>query len=131
MNKFFGIGRVTAKPEIERTNSGVAYTRFSIAIDRNYKDQAGEKITDFLNVIVWRGPAETCVKYIDKGRQVAVVGAVNTRSYTGQDGTKHNVTEIVADNVEFLGTANKTADKPNERPKIDELQAIDDDDLPF
>ena len=131
MNRFFGIGRVTATPELEQTNSGVAYTRFGIAIDRSYKDQDGEKITDFLNVVAWRGLAETCAKYIEKGRQIAVVGTVNTRTYTGQDGVKRTVTEIVADNVEFLGSANKAADKPNSRPKIDELQAIDDDDLPF
>lgn len=70
-------------------------------------------------------------KYIEKGRQIAVVGTVNTRTYTGQDGVKRTVTEIVADNVEFLGSANKAADKPNSRPKIDELREIEDDDLPF
>ena len=131
MNRFFGIGRATATPELEQTNSGVAYTRFGIAIDRNYKDQDGEKITDFLNVVAWRGLAENCAKYIEKGRQIAVVGTVNTRTYTGQDGVKRTVTEIVADNVEFLGSASKTADKPNSRPKIDELREIEDDDLPF
>lgn len=149
MNKFLGIGFVTNKPSLEQTNSGTAYTRFTIAIDRNYRDNNGEKITDFLNIVAWRGLAETCAKYLDKGRQVAIVGTLNTRSYTPQDGVKRFITEIVADSVQFLGATVKTAQNQNngvktenevemqqkerKRSLIDELQEIEDSesDLPF
>ncbi len=102
MNKAFIIGNLTKAPELKTTQSGVSVCNFTVAVNRAYKDQNGERQVDFLPVVVWRGLAESCAKYLDKGRKVAVVGEIQTRSYDAQDGTKRYVTEIIASDVEFL-----------------------------
>lgn len=102
MNKVILIGNLTKAPETSRTNNGVMYSRFSIAVNREYKDEHGEKITDYFNVIAWRGLAELANKYLDKGRKVCVVGQIQTRSYENKDGVKVNTFDIVADEIEFL-----------------------------
>ena len=98
MNKVFIIGRLTRDPEHRTTPNGISVTTFSVAVTRRMKrDEA-----DFLNVVAWRGLADTCAKYLIKGQQVAVAGELRTRSYDAKDGTKRYVTEIQADDVEFL-----------------------------
>ena len=113
MNKAFIIGNLTKAPELKTTQSGVSVCNFTVAVSRAYKDQNGERQTDFLPVIVWRGLAENCAKYLDKGRKVAVVGEIQTRSYDAQDGTKRYVTEIVASDVEFLTAQSTGGNAPN------------------
>lgn len=102
MNKVVMIGNLTKAPETSKTSNGVMYSRFSIAVNREYKDEHGEKITDYFNVIAWRGLAELANKYLDKGRKVCVVGQIQTRSYENKDGVKVNTFDIVADEIEFL-----------------------------
>lgn len=139
MNKAILIGRLTADPELTETPSGVSVCRFSLAISRPYTDQRGERITDFLNIVVWREMGENCAKYLKKGRQCAVTGSIQTRSYEGNDGNKRYVTEIIADGVEFLGSKQSNDNdygEPPPAPKkshtpIENLEPIDDDDLPF
>ena len=133
MNKVFLIGNLTRDPELATTNSGVSVCRFSLAVTRNYSNSDGEREADFLNIIVWRGQAENCHKFLKKGSKCAVSGSIQTRSYDAQDGTKRYVTEIVADNVEFLSTRNSSGDgmeKPKEK-EVADLEPVDDDSLPF
>lgn len=140
MNQFIGIGRLTADPELNETQSGVKVCRFTIAINRPYKDQNGETQTDFLNVVAWRTLADNCDKYLKKGKQCAVTGSVQVRNYNDQNGNKRYVTEIIAEHVEFLGSKDNSANDdygtPPPAPKkkqvsIAELEEIDDDSLPF
>lgn len=103
MNKAILIGRLTRDPELRTTTSGISSTSFTVAVSRTYTNQNGERETDFINCVAWRKQAENIAKYCKKGSQVAVEGRIQTRSYDAQDGTKRYVTEILADNVTFLG----------------------------
>ncbi|MBR4081361.1 MAG: single-stranded DNA-binding protein [Clostridia bacterium] len=104
MNKAILIGNLTRTPESGSTHAGATWCRFTIAVSRPYTDQDGQRPADFLNIVTWRGLAENCARYLDKGRKVAVEGRIETRQYDDQDGQRRYVTEIVADNVEFLST---------------------------
>ena len=114
MNKVFLIGRLTKDPELRYTSSNIATASFSLAVDRNFTNQNGEREADFINIVVWRKQAENVKNYLTKGSQVAIDGRIQTRSYDGQDGQKRYVTEVVADNVQFLGSkANNTGNTDN------------------
>ena len=99
LNKVVLIGRLTKDPEIRYLPSGVAVTTFFLAVNRNFTNQQGEREADFLPIVTWRGLAETCGKYLAKGRLVAVAGRIQTRNYGTQTGERRYVTEIVADEV--------------------------------
>lgn len=126
MNTWFGIGCATKDCEISTTNSGINVAKFTIAVDRKFKDADGNKVADFLNIVAWRGLADICFKYIKKGQQVAVKGELQIRSYDAQDGTKRYVTEIIADDIKLLGSKSEE----NKAPTTDS-QSIDYDNLPF
>lgn len=134
MNKVILIGNLTRDPDYGETQSGISFCNFSIAVNRPYNDSNGERQTDFFNIKTWRGQADNCAKYLRKGSKVGVVGSLQTRTYEDNDGNKRNVTEIVANEVEFLSSANKSDDRgettraQRSRP---ELEPIDDGDLPF
>lgn len=104
MNKVILIGRLTRDPELRTTQSGLATTTFTVAISRNYTNNNGTQETDFINCVCWRKLAENVAKYCSKGSQVAVEGRLQTRNYDLQDGTKRYVTEVLAENVSFLGS---------------------------
>ena len=106
MNKVILIGRLTRDPELRYTSSNVPTATFSIAVDRTFTNQNGEREADFINIVVWRKQAENCKNYLSKGSQVAVEGRIQTRNYDAQDGTKRYVTEVICDNVTFLGSRN-------------------------
>lgn len=110
MNKAILIGRLTRDPELRTTTSGISSTSFTVAVSRTYTNQNGERETDFINCVAWRKQAENIAKYCKKGSQVAVEGRIQTRSYDAQDGTKRYVTEILADNVTFLGAKGTSGD---------------------
>lgn len=134
MNRCFLIGNLARDPELATTKSGVSVCRFSLAVTRNFSNADGEREADFLNIIVWRGQAENCHKYLKKGSKCAVTGSIQTRSYDAQDGSKRYVTEIVADNVEFLNS--KSSGDGQDKVAVDnkevaKLEPIDDDTLPF
>lgn len=134
MNRVYLIGNLTRDPELAVTNSGVSVCRFSIAVQRRYSNAEGEREADFFNIVVWRAQGENCHKYLKKGSKCAVTGSLQNRSYDAQDGTKRTITEIVADEVEFL-TA-KAGGEAGERvidnkKDVAELEPIDDDNLPF
>ena len=104
MNKVILIGRLSQDPEMRTTPNGVATTTFSVAVSRNYTNQNGERDTDFFRCVAWRKQAENIARYCHKGTQVAVEGRLQTNNYEAQDGTRRYVTEVIADNVTFLGS---------------------------
>lgn len=132
MNRVYLIGNLTRDPELATTTSGVAVCRFSIAVQRRFSNSEGEREADFFNIVVWRAQGENCHKYLKKGSKCAVAGMLQNRSYDANDGTKRTITEIVADEVEFLTTKNAdSAERAPERKEVSELEPIDDDSLPF
>lgn len=106
LNKVFLLGNLTRDPELRHTAQGTSVANFSIAVNRTYKGNDGDfkKETSYFNIIVWGRIGENCAKYLTKGRPVLVEGRLQNRSYETQDGQKRTVTEIVADNVQFLGS---------------------------
>ena len=104
MNKVFLIGRLVRNPELRYTSSNIAVATFSLAVNRPFADQDGERGTDFINIVVWRKQAENVKNYLNQGSQVAIDGRLQTRSYDDQNGNKRHVTEVIADNVQFLDT---------------------------
>lgn len=109
MNKVTLIGRLTKDPELRYTSSNIAVASFTLAVDRGYTSPNGERQADFLNIVVWRKPAENVKKFLTKGSQVAVDGLIQTRSYDDQNGQKRYITEILANSVEFLGSKGNTS----------------------
>ena len=110
LNKIFIMGRLTRDPELRRTQSGTAVTSFSLAVDRDFKSQSGEKETDFIDVVAWRNTAEFVSKYFTKGRMAIVEGRLQIRDWTDKDGGKRRSAEVVADNVYFGDTKRDGAD---------------------
>jgi single-strand DNA-binding protein len=110
-NRVVLIGRLTADPELKTTNSGTAVCSFTLAVDRQFKDQNGNKQVDFLNVVTWKGTAEFVSKYFSKGSAFGVEGSVQTRNWTDKDGNKRIATEIVADRAFFTGSKETNAPK--------------------
>ena len=101
LNKIILMGRLCANPELRRTGSGTAVTSFSLACDRDFKSQSGEKETDFIEVVAWKNTAEFVSKYFSKGRMAVVEGRLQIREWTDRDGNKRKTAEVVADNVYF------------------------------
>ncbi len=133
MNKVILIGNLTRDPELSETPSGVAVCRFSIAVSRDYADSDGNRETDFFNITVWRRRAENCGKYLKKGNKVAIVGSLQNRSYEDKDGIKKTVTDVVANEVEFL-TPKQTEEETvvvSTRRQRNFIEQIDDNQLPF
>ena len=124
MNKVILIGRLTRDPELRTIANGTATTSFSIAVNRPFTNQNGEREADFINCVAWRRQAENIAKYCVKGTQVAVEGRIQTRSYDAQDGTKRYVTEVVADNVTFLspkGSVSSSDYQPNQSDDFNQV----------
>jgi single-strand DNA-binding protein len=102
LNRIILIGRLTRDPELRYTPAGVAVTQFTLAVDRNFTGQNGEREADFIPVVTWRQLAETCANYLRKGRLAAVEGRIQVRNYENNEGKRVYVTEVIADNVRFL-----------------------------
>jgi single-strand DNA-binding protein len=130
MNRVFQIGNLTKDPEARSTGSGISVCSFRIAVQRRFTGQDGQKVSDFFDVVAWRTLADICGKYLSKGSKVAVVGELQTRSYDAKDGSKRYVTEIVADEVEFL-TPKARADSRGDELEREGFEEIEDDSLPF
>ncbi|MBE6161684.1 MAG: single-stranded DNA-binding protein [Firmicutes bacterium] len=151
MNRVILIGRLARDPEMRTTSSGIAMTRFTLAVSRPFNSQDGKDATDFISCVVWRRQAENVAKYCTKGSQVAIEGRIQTGSYDAQDGTKRYTTDVVCDNVTFLGSRSSsnsgyTPDEPSQMDATDipttdvsedpfkdfgDEIALSDDDLPF
>jgi single-strand DNA-binding protein len=96
------IGRLTKDPELKYTHQGTAVCTMTLAVDRKYTSQNGQKEADFIPIVVWQKQAEMTAQYVRKGHQCAVVGRIQTRNYEGNDGKRVYVTEVVAEEVKFL-----------------------------
>ena len=101
LNRIILMGRLTRDPELRRTQSGTAVTSFSLAVDRDFKSQSGNKETDFIDIVAWRSTAEFVSKYFTKGRMAVVEGRLQIRDWTDREGGKRRSAEVVADNVYF------------------------------
>lgn len=138
LNRVILIGRLTRDPELRYTPSGVANTTFTLAVDRPFTNQSGEREADFIPVVTWRQLAETCANYLRKGRLAAVEGRIQIRNYENSAGARVYVTEVIADNVRFLesanqGNGNTRSTSNNQDPFVDDGKPIDisGDNLPF
>lgn len=118
MNKVMLVGRLTKDPELRYTTANnVPVCTFTLAVDRRYKSENGPQ-ADFLPIVTWRSAAEFCSKYFRKGRKVIVFGRVETRSWEDQDGQKHYITEIVADEVDFADSKKDDTTAPPPPPEV-------------
>lgn len=142
MNKVILIGNLTKDPEQSYTPSNICVCRFTVAVNRSYSSQNGDKQTDFLPVVCWRNQAENCAKHLKKGSKVGVSGSIQTRTYDDQNGVRRYVTEIVADEVQFLSTRNENGEgdlpeipevrETRRAPRVEDARPVaSDDDLPF
>lgn len=146
MNKAIIIGNLTREPEFRLTQTGVSVCSFTVAVNRRFADKDGQRAADYIPVIVWRGLADNCAQYLHRGSKVGVVGPMQTRSYEAQDGQKRFVTEVVADEVDFLtktassdfGKATEAQDEgvPDYRPAAPaytqgKLEEVTEEGLPF
>lgn len=136
MVKVILIGNLTKDPEGGGTSSGIPYSRLSIAVNRPFTDENGERQADFFNVTVWRAQAQNCLKYLCKGKKVCVVGRLQNRTYEDKDGNKRMATDIIAEEVEFLSPSDNSsgaeqtpvkAKAEPQKPKLEEVQ----EELPF
>ena len=116
MNRVLLIGRLTTKPELRYTGSNLPFTRFSVAVNRNFTNSQGQREADFINVIAWRKQAENICNYLDKGSKVSVEGRIQTGSFDDKDGNKRYTTDIVADNVEFLESKGQAQNRNESTP---------------
>lgn len=128
LNHITVMGRLTAAPELRRTDSGVAVASFTLAVDRDFKDKNGQKETDFIDIVVLRNTAEFVSKYFSKGRMAVVSGRLQIRRWQDKEGNNRRSAEVVADNVYFGDSKQET---PNIKTQDDYALLDDDDDLPF
>lgn len=136
LNVIVVMGRLVRDPELRRTNSGTAVTSFTLAVDRDFKGQDGERETDFIDVVAWKATAEMAAKFFTKGRMAAVKGRLQLRDWTDKNGVKRRAAEIIADTVFFAdrrpdAAARGGVDVPGEFVELDEDEAEADGDLPF
>jgi len=149
INRVVLVGRLTRDPELRYTPSGVAVATFSLAVNRTFSNSQGDREADFINIVAWRQLAELCANYLKKGSQAGLEGRLQTRSYDNKEGKRVYVTEVVADNVQFLSPAGEKRessggggfsgpnrgygfDQPDD-PFANDSKTVDisDDDLPF
>ena len=128
LNKIILMGRLAREPELKRTTSGTAVTSFYLAVDRDFKSQSGEKETDWIDCVAWRGTAETVCKYFTKGRMMIVVGRLQIRDWTDKDGGKRRSAEVVADNV-YFADSKRSESNDNQRENFNALSGRMSDDF--
>lgn len=132
LNRIILIGRLVQDPQLRYTQSGIAVANFTLAVDRPFSNQQGERETDFIDIVVWRKLAETCANNLNKGRLVAVDGRLQIRSFEGQDGVRRRASEVVADSVRFLDWPDRGGTDAGEAPGYaDDFGDFASDDVPF
>ena len=140
VNKVILVGRLGADPEMRYTNSGTGVCNFNLATSENWTDKQGQKQerTEWHRIVVWAKLGELCNEYLKKGRQTYVEGRLQTRAWQDKEGNKRYTTEIVANTVQFLGSADRTASKapegesaPSETTFVEEPAEVQDEDIPF
>lgn len=140
MNKVVLVGRLTKDPELRYTGQGTPVASFTLAVNRRFKSKSGDTDADFIPIVAWGNQGENTAKYVTKGSQIAVYGRIQVRNYQANDGTKRYVTEVIAEEVTFLGSGKKDNNYPNNEKAnqdfgvpLDDFHPMeeDDDDLPF
>lgn len=122
LNRIILIGRLTADPQLRYTANGNAVTNFTLAVNKSFVGQDGERGADFIDVVVWRKLAEACANHLAKGRLAAVEGRLEIRSYEDQQGVRRKAAEVVADNVRFLDWGKEqTSSSDTDEPDFDEV----------
>lgn len=122
MNKVQLVGRLTKDPEMKLTSNQTQYCNFTIAVDRRFKDANGQRQADFINCVAWKQTAVFIQKYFGKGSRIGIAGSIQTRTYDDQDGQKHFITEVLAEEAEFVDSASK-ADTTQQAEQPAEPQA--------
>ncbi|WP_432355285.1 single-stranded DNA-binding protein [Sporosarcina sp. A2] len=112
INRTILVGRLTKDPELKHTQSGIAVTRFTLAVNRPFKNGEGDQEADFINCVAWRKQAENTANFLRKGSLTGVDGRIQTSNFEGQDGNRVFMTEVVADSVQFLEPKNSRSDGP-------------------
>ena len=133
LNRIILMGRLTRDPELRKTGNGTAVTSFTLAVDRDYKPQDGERETDFIDVVAWRGTGEFVSKYFSKGRMAVVEGRLQVRDWTDKNGNKRRNTEVIADNV-YFGDSKKVSESDTPAEPSGEIRELPDEEkgeLPF
>ncbi|MDT2451143.1 single-stranded DNA-binding protein [Enterococcus avium] len=144
INNVVLVGRLTKDPDLRYTASGTGVATFTLAVNRNFTNQDGNRDADFINCVIWRKSAETLANYAKKGTLLGVTGRIQTRSYENQQGQRVYVTEVVADNFQLLESRSNNEkrqdDKSQQNTNINNVESdpfngssidIGDDDLPF
>ena len=132
LNNIVLMGRLVRDPELRHTGSGTAVASLTLAVDRDYKSQSGEKETDFIDIVAWRSTAEFVCKYFTKGRMVVVEGRLQVRDWTDKDGGRRRSAEVVAENV-YFGDSKRAVSDSDTRPagEITEIPEGEEGELPF
>ena len=130
INNVVLVGRTTKEIELKYTSNNLAYANFTLAVNRNFKNQNGEREADFINIVIWRQQAENLANWAKKGTLLGITGRIQTRNYENQQGQRVYVTEVVADNFQILEKreAQANVQKPAQQ---ETFSSIDDIDLPF
>ena len=134
MNNVCLTGRITKEPELKTTQTNKSFITFTIAVDRGFKDDSGNYITDFINCVAWNNQAEFIYKYVQKGNLIEITGSIQTRTYQKTNGDNRTVTEVIVDNVKNLTpkSSNEKAEEQEEEKSFNpSFNNYDDDDLPF
>ena len=132
LNKVFIMGRMTRDPELRHTQSGTAVASFSLAVERDFKDKAtGEKVTDFIDCVAWRGTAESVSRYFAKGSMAVVIGALQIRSWDDKGGNKRRTAEVVAESVYFAGQKPSAQNPQGQDASKDPLDQFEKDAAPI
>lgn len=129
LNKIILIGRLVADPQLRYTQTGIAVTNFTLAVNRSFVSQSGEREADFIDIVTWRKQAEVCANHLNKGRLVAVSGRLQIRSYEDQNGIRRKAAEVVADQVQFLDRGRDSVSDQYE--SAEESPESEFDDVPF
>ncbi|MFU8794337.1 MAG: single-stranded DNA-binding protein [Dethiobacteria bacterium] len=133
LNQVVLIGRLTRDPELRYTpGNGVPVASFTLAVDRPFTNQQGEREADFINIVTWRKLAENCANYLKKGSLAAVTGRLQIRSYDDSQGVRRKAAEVIADNVRFLDRGRSSEEGPGEfdSPNVEDID-ISGEDVPF
>ena len=134
LNKIIIMGRLVRDPELRHTGNGTAVASFSLAVDRDFKSQSGEKETDFVDIVAWRSTADFVSKFFTKGRMAVVEGRLQIRDWTDKDGGKRRSAEVVAEHVYFGDSKRSESDTASAPPASEDFREISEDEegeLPF
>ena len=137
INNVVLVGRLTREPELKKTQSGVSFVNFTVAVNRTYTDQSGERQADFISCVVWRAQADNLARYMRQGSLIGIEGRIQTRTYESEQGTRY-ITEIVANSIQFLETKSTQSQQQSSQSSKNNddyydvsQDIITDDDLPF